>query len=136
MLFSAIGASEVTGNVKFIGKGPKAKPIRMDADPVCAASHQVAAKSESFIMDKDGNLANVLVYFKGVKYSGNVPSTPAVLDQAGCVYTPRVIGVQAGQTVKILNNDATMHNIHGLPKVNREFNKGMPKITERNINCF
>ena len=124
---SAVFAGEVSGTVKFIGKGPKAKPIRMDADPVCAASHQTAAKAESFIMDKDGNLANVLVYLKGVKYSGESPSTPLVLDQAGCIYSPHVIGVQTGQPVKILNSDATMHNIHALPKVNREFNKGMPK---------
>ncbi len=56
---SAVFAGEVSGTVKFIGKGPKAKPIRMDADPVCAASHQTAAKAESFIMDKDGKQWNV-----------------------------------------------------------------------------
>lgn len=122
-----MNAGEVSGTVKFIGKGPKAKLIRMDADPVCAASHQSAAKAESFIMDKDGNLANVLVYLKGVEFNGEAPSTPVILDQAGCIYSPHVIGVQAGQPIKILNNDATMHNIHALPKVNREFNKGMPK---------
>ena len=127
LAIGGIFAGEVTGTVKFIGKGPKAKPIRMDADPVCAASHKVAAKAETFIMDKDGNLANVIVYLKGVKYNGKPPSTPAVLDQAGCVYSPHVIGIQTGQEVKILNSDATMHNIHALPKVNREFNKGMPK---------
>ena len=127
IVISIVSAGEITGHVKFIGKGPKAKTIRMDADPVCAASHKEAAKAESFIVDKDGNLANVIVYLKGVSYSGKAPSTPVVLDQSGCIYSPHVIGIQAGQTVKILNSDATMHNIHALPKVNREFNKGMPK---------
>ena len=37
-------AGEITGVVKYIGKPPKAKRLRMDADPVCAASHQEAAK--------------------------------------------------------------------------------------------
>ena len=134
LAIGGIFAGEVTGTVKFIGKGPKAKPIRMDADPVCAASHKVAAKAETFIMDNDGNLANVLVYLKGVKYDGKAPSNEVVIDQKGCVYSPHVLGVQAGQPVKILNSDATMHNIHGLPKVNKEFNFGMPKsLKEKSI---
>ena len=131
---SAITAGEIKGRVKFIGKGPKAKRIRMDADPVCAASHKEAARAESFIVDANGNLANVIVYLKGVKYNGKTPSDEVIIDQKGCVYTPHVLGVQAGQPVKILNSDATMHNIHGLPKVNKEFNFGMPKsLKEKSI---
>jgi|SaaInlV_200m_DNA_4_1039719.scaffolds.fasta_scaffold09096_1 plastocyanin len=124
---TAIFAGDIKGTVKYVGKAPKAKRLRMDADPVCAASHKEAARTESFIVDADGNLANVLVYIKGVNYSGKAPSTAATIDQKGCVYNPHVMGVMTGQTVKILNSDATMHNIHALPKVNREFNKGMPK---------
>ena len=130
----AITAGEIKGRVKFIGKGPKAKRIRMDADPVCAASHKEAARAESFIVDANGNLANVIVYLKGVKYDGKAPSNEVIIDQKGCVYSPHVLGVQAGQPVKILNSDATMHNIHGLPKVNKEFNFGMPKsLKEKSI---
>ena len=125
--FSSILAGEVKGKVNYVGKPPKAKRLRMDADPVCAASHREAAKAESFIVDADGNLANVIVYLEGVSYSGKTPTEPVILDQNGCIYSPHVIGLRAGQPLKILNSDATMHNIHGLPKVNREFNFGMPK---------
>ena len=131
-----IGAGEVTGSVKYVGQPPKAKRLRMDADPVCAASHQKAVKAESFVVDANGNLANVMVYLKNVKYDGKVSSEPKTLDQAGCVYTPHVLGVQAGQPLKILNSDATMHNIHGLPKVNREFNFGMPKTLKEKTVTF
>ena len=124
---SSIFAVEVKGKVKYVGKPPKAKRLRMDADPVCAASHREAARAESFIVDADGNLANVIVYLEGVSYSGKAPTKPVVLDQSGCIYSPHVVGLRAGQPLKILNSDATMHNIHGLPKVNREFNFGMPK---------
>ena len=135
LTFSIIGsltvttlfAGDVSGRVKYVGKAPKSKRLRMDADPVCPASHKEAAISESFIVDADGNLANVLVYLKGVSFSGKATSAVAIIDQKGCMYSPHVIGVMAGQPVKILNSDATMHNIHALPKVNREFNKGMPK---------
>ena len=50
MLGGSLIAGELTGNVKYVGKAPKAKRLRMDADPVCASSHQEAAKSESFIV--------------------------------------------------------------------------------------
>jgi plastocyanin len=131
---STVTAGEIKGHVKYIGKIPKAKRIRMDADPVCAASHQVAAKAESFIVDADGNMANVIVYLKGVKYNGKAPSNEVIINQKGCVYSPHVLGIQAGQPMKILNSDATMHNIHGLPKVNKEFNFGMPKsLKEKSV---
>ena len=130
----SILTAEVKGKVTYVGKPPKAKRLRMDADPVCAASHREAAKAESFIVDSNGNLANVIVYLEGVSYNGKTPNSPVTLDQNGCVYSPHVIGLQAGQPLKILNSDATMHNIHGLPKVNREFNFGMPKsLKEKTI---
>ena len=130
----SILTAEVKGKVTYVGKPPKAKRLRMDADPVCAASHREAAKAESFIVDSNGNLANVIVYLEGVSYNGKTPNNPVTLDQNGCVYSPHVIGLQAGQPLKILNSDATMHNIHGLPKVNREFNFGMPKsLKEKTI---
>ena len=131
---SSIFAVEVKGKVKYVGKPPKAKRLRMDADPVCAASHREAARAESFIVDADGNLANVIVYLEGVSYSGKAPTKPVVLDHSGCIYSPHVVGLRAGQPLNILNSDATMHNIHGLPKVNREFNFGMPKsLKEKSV---
>jgi len=133
---SALVAGEIKGRVKYVGKPPKAKRIRMDADPVCAASHQEAAKAESFIVDSDGNIANVMIYLKGVKVNGKVPKAEVIINQNGCVYTPHVLGIQAGQPLKILNSDATMHNIHGLPKINKEFNFGMPKSLKQKIVTF
>jgi len=129
-----LNAGDIAGTVKFNGKPPKAKKIRMDADPVCSASHQDAFYSESFVIDADGNLANVIVSLKNVDYTGETNSDPVILDQSGCAYTPHILGLMAGQEIKILNSDATMHNIHGLPKVNKEFNFGMPKtLKEKKI---
>ena len=54
------------------------------------------------------------------------PKTPVVLDQSGCKYHPHVLGVMAGQTVQIKNDDQTTHNIHPTPKDNREWNESQP----------
>jgi len=132
-LTSALFAGDLVGTVSYDGKAPKQKALRMDSDPVCGSAHQAAVYAESFIVNEDGNLANVIVYLKNVS-SDTAPTEAAVLDQRGCMYVPHVLGVQAGQEVKILNSDPTMHNIHGLPKVNKEFNFGMPKtVKERTV---
>lgn len=132
---SALFAGDLVGTVTYEGKPPKRKTLRMDSDPVCGAAHKEAVRAESFIVDTSGNLANVIVYLKNVSPE-SPPSEAAVLDQKGCMYIPHVLGVQAGQEVKILNSDPTMHNIHGLPKVNKEFNFGMPKTVKEKLITF
>ena len=126
--FSLGFCGSISGTVNFDGKGPKKKKLKMDADPVCGTSHEGPVYRQDFVMDEDNNLANVLVYIKNIDYNGETSKSQAVLDQNGCVYTPHVMGVMKGQEILIKNSDATLHNIHGLPKVNTEFNFAMPKV--------
>ena len=126
----SIFAGSLTGRVNFEGKGPKQKTLKMDADPVCGASHKTPVYRESFVLSEDGYLKNVIVYLSNVKYDGKAPTTQAVIDQNGCVYIPHVQGIMAGQELLIKNSDATLHNIHGLPKINSEFNFAMPKVVK------
>ena len=136
MLSVAISGT-LTGTVNFEGKTKKRKPIPMDSDPVCGKSHKdTKALSESFIVDKDQNLKNVLVWLEGVNYSGEVTKEPAVIDQVGCIYKPHVQGVMKGQDVIIKNSDATLHNIHSMAKKNTQFNFAMPKVVKEKKTNF
>ena len=126
---SSLGGT-LSGRVNFNGKSPKKKTIKMDADPVCGASHKDPVYNQSFIINKEGYLKNVIVYLKDVKYAGKVPEAQVVLDQNGCTYSPHVQGMMVGQELLIKNSDATLHNIHGLPKLNPEFNFAMPKVVK------
>jgi plastocyanin len=113
----------VSGTVKFDGAAPKATKIDMSQDPACKGMNE----AENVVVD-GGNLANVFVYVKDGLGSRtfDAPTTPAVLDQSGCKYHPHVLGVMAGQTVQIKNDDQTTHNIHPTPKDNREWNESQP----------
>lgn len=135
-MFAALDAGTLKGHVKYDGKAPKPKRLRMDADPVCGSSHSGPVRSENFKMSKDGSMEEALVYLKNVNYSGGVPSEPAVLDQQGCIYVPHVFGMMAGQELLIKNSDATLHNIHSMPKVNKEFNFAMPKVVKKKKASF
>ena len=49
---------------------------------------------------------------------------------------PHVFGMVAGQELLIKNSDATLHNIHSMPKVNKEFNFAMPKVVKEKKATF
>ena len=51
-----------------------------------------------------------------------MPTTPVVIDQKGCWFHPRVMGIQVGQTLQVTNSDPVTHNIHPLAQINREWN--------------
>jgi len=120
-------AATVTGKVKFEGTAPAPQPIKLSSDPYCQKANP-GLTTETEIVGKDGSVENVFVYVKDGL--GNrtfpTPSQPVVLDQKGCHYTPHVFGIQVGQPLQIVNSDDTLHNIHGLPKANKEFNQGQP----------
>lgn len=51
-----------------------------------------------------------------------VPATPIIFDERGCWFTPRVLGIQTGQVLRITNSDPVTHNVHPLAQTNREWN--------------
>ena len=59
-----------------------------------------------------------------------------VTDQNGCIYNPHVFGMVAEQELLIKNSDATLHNIHSRPNVNKEFNFAMPKVVKEKKSTF
>ena len=49
------------------------------------------------------------------KYTFAPPAESVTLDQVGCMYSPHVLGLMAGQILKIASRDPTTHNIHPMP---------------------
>ncbi len=134
----AYADGSVSGIVTFEGKAPRARIIRMDADTICLAKRKEFAYTQSFVLGEGGTLGNVFVHVKNIdsakKYP--VPTEMAVLDQKGCNYFPHVMVVRAGQKVKVLNPDGTLHNVHAQSKINREFNEAMPHFRTEMIKVF
>jgi plastocyanin len=111
-------------------------PISMQGDPTCAGLHPETVDS-GVVALRSGKLANVFVYVKsGLEgKSFPAPAEKRHVDQRGCLFSPRVLGVQVGQTVEFANGDATLHNVHALPVTNTESNdpqaQGAPPIDRR-----
>ena len=121
------GTASIAGTVQFSGTAPTPAKIKMDADPKCKLHHPDGAVANDVVVNANGTLQWVFVYVKEGASGGHAtPDEPVVLDQKGCTYEPHVFGIMVGQTLKILNSDDTLHNIHSLPKNSRQFNLAMP----------
>jgi plastocyanin len=117
-------AGSFKGVIKFVGKKPARKPIDMSNEPACVEAHKGKPYDESVVVNPNGTLSNVFVYIKsGLEgKTFEVLATPVTIDQHGCWFQPRVLGIQIGQTLQVTNSDPVTHNIHPLAQVNREWN--------------
>ncbi len=119
----------VKGVVKFEGKQVARKAIDMAADKFCTDSHSTPVLDERWVFGDNNTLQNVFVYVAS-GLEGKTVSAPAdrkpEIDQVGCVYVPRVMGMIAGEELIILNGDNTLHNVNMKSTDNGNFNIGMP----------
>jgi plastocyanin len=117
-------AGSISGKIRFTGKVAARKPIDMSEEPACVEAHKGKAYDESLVVGSGGSLANAFVYIeKGLE--GKVfetPATPIVVDQRGCWFRPRVLGIQTGQVLQVVNSDPVTHSIHPMAQINREWN--------------
>ena len=113
----------VKGTIEFKGTPPAPKLLDRKADPFCAKTKKY---DESIVVSKQGGLRDVFVKVEGGKLRTPAPTTPVIIDQVECVYTPRVVGVINGQPIRIRNSDKTLHNVHAYVEGSTEFNLAQP----------
>ena len=131
-------AASLSGTIVFHGTRPARQAISMESEEGCQQAH--AGKpvfDEPVLTGMNGGLANAFVYIQaGLEGKKFEPAKAAVLiDQKGCMFAPRVIGIRAGQTLDLKNSDSVSHNIHPMPANNREWNEqqspGTPDVEHR-----
>jgi plastocyanin len=113
--------------VRLTGPVPENNAIRMNADPMCSkAAGGRRVNDEAVVAAPDGSLGNVFVELVGTFPDTPVPAEPVSIDQNGCVYVPRVVGVRTGQTLVVRNSDDGLHNVHGIEGDRDAFNVSQP----------
>jgi plastocyanin len=116
------GTASIKGVVSFSGKAPEMKVPKKRKDAEFCKTKEV--KYNAVLADK-GKLADVFVRLANDSFKGDykVPSAHAAITQTDCMYTPRIQGVLAGQTIDIKNGDGTLHNVHTYKGAESWFNK-------------
>lgn len=127
-------AGTISGLIALAGDFPTTAPaVDMSAAPDCAAMHDVAVPAERLSVSGNRGVANAFIYVSagidGSEYGP--PDEPAVLDQRGCIYSPHVLGMMAGQPLRLLNSDGVMHNVNVKSRTNKGFNRVMPAARKR-----
>ena len=137
-LFGVAGAYEggpvtnggsLSGQVKFAGAPPAPEKFEVTKDNEACGKEKV---KPDLIVGAGGGLANAVVVVKASKGKPlTVPTEPFVFDQKGCEYQPHVLAFPAGSSIRVLNPDGVLHNVHVSGKVNPEANRAMPKFQKQ-----
>lgn len=123
---TVVPAGTIKGLVTFTGTAPTQRQIQMNADPFCARAHSFPVNEPNLIVSAEKALKHVIVFLEGeVPGEFATPSAPAVLDQRGCLYEPRVQGMMSGQKLEVRNSDQTLHNVHCYRNTATCFNRAM-----------
>ena len=123
-----LGTASISGVISFDGTAPANPVIDMSEESACAAKYADGAVNP-IVQVADGKLANAFVRITAGLPAGPYPAPTgaAVVDQDGCLYHPRVLGVMTGQDLEIRNSDPLLHNIKAVPTANRGFNISQPQ---------
>jgi plastocyanin len=130
-------SGRITGRVQVRTIPARPAPIAVDSE--CTRIGSADLYQEAVVADATGGLSNVFVYIKqGLDASARFDAAvdPVVLTQRRCRFEPRVLGVQVGQPLAIVNEDQTLHNVHAKPMINPPFNIGQPIAGMRATRVF
>lgn len=119
---------KITGTIRFAGEPPKRKELSIGGTGGCP-DHPTPVFEESAIVH-DGRLANVFVWIKDGLDGWEVPpvgTEARSMNQQGCLYLPHVLGMRAGETLRVSNSDAkTTHNVNIRSRSNDAMNPVQP----------
>ena len=113
----------IEGTVSFAGKAPKRKVLDRSTDRFCA---QTKTLSEDIVVT-GGKVRDVHVSLDpGPVGAHKPPEKPVVNRQKNCMYRPRVVGVMAGQSLAVTNDDKNFHMVRANIGKQILFNRAQP----------
>jgi plastocyanin len=132
-----MATARVYGNVLFEGKLPENPAVTVGGDQLCKMN-AVNIWNSMAMATSNGKLRNAIIYVRSGHEGRSYPVSTAtvILDQQGCIYTPHVFTVMKGQNVRILNSDATFHNVHATEGERTEFNIAQASKGVENTQTF
>ena len=128
---AAKGTGAIAGRIVYKGTyKPDTLPVGRDKE-VCGNSKT----DPTLVVGAGSGVKNAVVQIDGLR-EGKSPVKEVVLDQVKCEYSPHVLVMPSGGTVRIKNSDGILHNVHTLSKINTPFNRAQPKFVKEISESF
>lgn len=102
----------------YLGKVPKKKI----SDPYCGED----LLPDDLMVGENKELKDVVIYLDIKTEKKFDDQGEVVVDQNGCLFTPKIVLAKPGDKIRVKNSDETMHNFHVVSDLNPEINSGMP----------
>lgn len=100
-VYCPTGTGTINGYVKYETNLRVPQAITTE-DPVCS-------KSVETVKVRDRRLADAIVYLEGAGGCKPVTVPELLVEVKGCLLQPSVIALRAGQTLKVVNRDSSLH---------------------------
>lgn len=104
------GTGVIKGKVVYVGKRElknRRKLITKDKE-VCGRGYKI---DKVYEVSEDGGVKNAVVFING---KGNSRKNKKVLVQEMCEFKPRVLSMEAGSVLEVVNKDSVKHEANGV----------------------
>ena len=136
MAMAVANGGTITGTVTYGGQAPDPKKLPVTKDTqVCGMAEHF---DETLVVGSNNGIKDVVVSITGITSGKGIDALGAefVLDQKGCLYSPHISLVPVNTSLKIINPDGILHNIHSYSEKNPSFNKSQPKFKKEMETSF
>ena len=117
-------AGSITGEVKFVNESPKSVPVKVSKDQDYCGD---TLSNETYLIGSDDALKNVVVFIEVASSAAEAdPQKENILNNTGCLYSPRILAMQKGEKLKVRNNDPKLHIPHSYREDKTVFNLSLP----------
>ena len=124
LLFNQVLAGSITGEVKFVNESPKVAPVKVSKDQDYCGD---TLSNETYLIGSDDALKNVVVFVEVASSAAAAdPQKENILNNTGCLYSPRILAMQKGEKLKVRNNDPKLHIPHSYREDKTVFNLSLP----------
>jgi hypothetical protein len=125
---------------RFVLSGPLPEPQVLQIERDAEVCGNVGLVDESLVINSQNRgIRNLIVWLEAKSpvpiHPQRQAQQPALLDNRGCRFEPRVLCLQTGQPLQLLNNDPVVHNAAAFLRRSTPFNEVIPagKPSERII---